>query len=210
VTKLHAKCKAKKEVKAKAAKDSTLAVADKCAESLARKQEKQELQLSAAEAKAAEAVAKAKELRAVASKTSVLTTEPVTPHSHKKSKGNAWAPSLCSAGSLIHQQSLQRKTISANKRVSVHSPLCFPISQQTTPGELLLPEGSYSSDSSGEVLVVGDDTSGDTNNDHKPISLTLTSCRDILFCDKQSVARAAEESLKFNILLKKIRENMTF
>jgi hypothetical protein len=187
-TKLHTKRKAKKEVKAKAAKDRTLAVAAKHAESLARKQEKQELQLSAAEAKAAKAVAKSDELRAVAAKTSVLTTEPVTPHLHKKSKGIARAPSPCSAGSLIHQQSPQQKTIFANKRVSVHSPLCFPVSQQTTPGELLLPEGSYSSDSSGDILVISNDTSGDTNNDNKPISLISTSCRDIIFPNKRSVA----------------------
>jgi hypothetical protein len=118
----------------------------------------------------------------------VLTTEGVTPHSHKKSKGNVRAPSLCSADSLIHQQSPQRKKISANKRVSVHSPYRFPVSQQTTPGELLLPEGSYLSDSSNDVLVISDDTSGDTNDDHKPISLILTSFQDILFCNKQSVA----------------------
>jgi hypothetical protein len=124
----------------------------------------------------------------VADNTSILTTEPVTPHSHQKSKGYAGAPSLCSAGSLIHQQSPQQKTISANKRVSVHSPLCFPVSQQTTPGELLLPEGSYLTDSGGDVLVIGNDTSGDTNDDHKPISLILTSCQDIRFCNKQSVA----------------------
>jgi hypothetical protein len=59
-TKLHAKHKAKKEVKAKAVKDRKLAVAAKCAESPARKQEKQELQLSAAEAKASKAVVNAK------------------------------------------------------------------------------------------------------------------------------------------------------
>ncbi len=89
-------------MKAKVAEDRKLAVAAKCAESLAKKQAKQELQLSAAEAKAAKAVAKAEELHAVAAKTSVLTTESVTPHSHKKSKGNDGALSLCSAGSLIH------------------------------------------------------------------------------------------------------------
>jgi hypothetical protein len=74
-TLVHAECKAKKEAKAKAAKDKKLAVPVRCTEVLAKKQEKQELLLSAAKTKAPKAVAKAEELHAAVDKTPVCTLQ---------------------------------------------------------------------------------------------------------------------------------------
>ncbi len=175
-------------MKAKAAEDRKLTVAANCAESLPKKQEKQELLLSAAEAKAAKAVAKAKELRSVVAKTSVLTTEPVTPHSHKKSKGNAGLL-LSTLRALSFTNSLCSRRGYLPSRELVSTPLSVSLlASRQLPGSFLSPEGSYLSDSSGDLLVVGNDASGDTDNDHEPISFILSSCRDILFWDKQSVA----------------------
>jgi hypothetical protein len=86
-TQVHAECKAEKEAKAKAAKDKKLAVAVCRIKALARKQEKQELLLSAAKAKDARAVAKAGELHAAMDKTLVGITAAASPHSHKRVKG---------------------------------------------------------------------------------------------------------------------------
>ncbi len=79
---------------------------------------------------------------------------------------------------FILQQSPQRKTVSANKRGSVHSPLHLPVCQ---PEEHLSSDGSYLLDSSRDkVLVVGEDT-----NDKLDTSFVLLSnCRDILLCNK--------------------------
>jgi hypothetical protein len=64
-TQVHAERKAKKEAKAKAAKDKKLAVVVRCTKVLAKMQKKQMLLLSAAKAKAAKAVTKDKGLRPV-------------------------------------------------------------------------------------------------------------------------------------------------
>ncbi len=171
-TQVHAERKTEKEVKAKVAEDKKLAVAVRRTELLARKQEKQEFLLSAAKAKAARAAAKAEKLRTAADKTLTLTTAAVSPHSHKKSKENAGAPSPGSVGSLILQRSPQQKTVSASKRVSVHSPFCPPIRHLSAAGEQFSSEGSYASDTSKEdSLAVGDNLSESTDSNLEPIVL---------------------------------------
>ncbi len=108
-------------------------------------------------------------------------------HSHKKSKRNAGAPSPCANGSLIFKQSPQRKMMSANKRVSVHSPLCLPVCQAE---ELLSSDGSYSLDSSkDEVLIVGIDTGKDTCNNLETSFVVSINCRNIVLCNKCLEAR---------------------
>jgi hypothetical protein len=127
-TQLQTECRATNEAKAKAAEGKKLAVATHRTEAQAKKQEKQEKLISSAKARASKAVTKAKELRIKLAET---ITTPVslhnpgagTPCSHKKSKGNAGIPSPCSGGPPVYQQSPQRKTTLANKRVSVNLPL---------------------------------------------------------------------------------------
>jgi hypothetical protein len=180
-TQEHAECKAKKEAKAKAAKNKKHAVAVRRTKALARKQEKQESLLSAAEAKAARAVAKAKELRAAADKTLVCTTAANSPHSHKKSKGNAGAPYPGLVGFPVLQWSPQQKTVSAYKRVSVHSPFCSLIRHLSAAGEHFSSEGSYALDTSkDDSLAVGNDLSESTDSNLEPILLISTSRRK--FC----------------------------
>ncbi len=117
--------------------------------------------------------------------------EPVTLHSHKKSKGNSGTPSLSLGGSLIHQSSPQRKTSSDKKQVNVHSPYCVPVRlPESSGGQLWSDEGSRSLSSSSGVLVVGEDTSNeDSEEDQEPLSLILTSHRDLLFRKRRAVAR---------------------
>jgi hypothetical protein len=110
-TQLNADWKSAKEAKEKLDKVKKLAATAKCADSIAKKQERQGALLSAAKAKAAKAVTKAEELRAAA----LNSAEPVTPHLHKKSKGNSGTPSSSSGASLIHQSSPQCKTASNKK-----------------------------------------------------------------------------------------------
>ncbi len=108
---MNADWKSAKEAKAKLAEVKKLAAAAKHADSIAKMQERQGFLLSAAKAKAAKAVAKAEELLAAA----LNSAEPVTPHLHKKSKGNLGTPSLSLGGSLIHHLSPQRRTSSDKK-----------------------------------------------------------------------------------------------
>jgi hypothetical protein len=173
-TQLNADRKSAKEAKAKLAEVKKIAATAKRADSIAKKQERQGALLSADKAKASKAVAKAEELGAAA----LISAEPVTPHLHKKSKGNAGTPSLSLGGSLIHQSSPQRKTSSDKKRVNVHSPYCVPVRlPESSGGQLWSDEGSCSSSSSGGILVVGEDTSDeDSEEDQEPLSLILTSC----------------------------------
>jgi hypothetical protein len=110
-TQLNAELKSAKEAKAKLAEVKKLAAAAKRANSIAKMQERQGFLLSAAKAKAAKAVAKAEELQAAA----LNSAKPVTPHLHKKSKGNSGTPSISSDGSLIHHLSPQRRTSSDKK-----------------------------------------------------------------------------------------------
>ncbi len=144
-----------------------------------------------AKTKAAKVVAKAKELctkLAEAAKAAVSppghSMEPAAAkknHSHIKSKGDAGAPSPCTTGSLILQYSPQRKTMLANKRVSIHSLLRFAVCQLE---ELLSSDGSYLSDSSGdEVLVVGKDAGKDTSNKPETSFVVSSNRRDILLCN---------------------------
>jgi hypothetical protein len=110
-----------------------------------------------------------------------------TPCSHKKSKGNAGIPSLCSGGPPVFQQSPQRKTKSANKRVSVYSPLRLPVRQLYTAGEDLSSEGSSSSDSSDDyVLLVGEDSSKSSGS----VSLINISHRNILYHKRRAEPRS--------------------
>jgi hypothetical protein len=83
-TQLNADWKSAKEAKAKLAEVKKLASTAKRTDSIAKKQERQGALLSGAKAKAAKAVAKAEELQAAA----LNSAEPVTPHLHKKSKGD--------------------------------------------------------------------------------------------------------------------------
>jgi hypothetical protein len=116
--------------------------------------------------------------------------EPVTPHLHKKSKGNLGTPSLSSGGSLIHQSSPQHKTSSNKKRVNIHSPYRIPVRlPESSGGQLWSDEGSRSSSSSSGVLVVGEDTSDeDSEEDQEPLSLILTSRQDLLVHKRHTVA----------------------
>jgi hypothetical protein len=186
-TQLNADRKSAKEAKAKLAKVKKLAAAVKRADSIAKKQERQGALLSAAKAKAAKAVTKAEELQAAA----LNSVEPVTPHSHKKSKGNLGTPSLSSGGSLIRQSSPQHKTSSNKKQVNVHSPYRVPVRlPESSGGQLWSDEGSRSSSSSGGVLVIGEDTSReDSKEDQEPLSLILTSHQDLLFRERHAVVR---------------------
>jgi hypothetical protein len=147
-TQLNVNWKSAKEAKAKLAEVKKLAATAKRADSIAKKQEKQGALLSAAKAKAAKAVTKAEELQAAA----LNSAEPVTPHSHKKSKGNLGTPSLSLGGSLIHQSSPQRKTSSNKKQVNVHSPYHIPVRlPESSRGQLWSNEGSRPSSSSGGI-----------------------------------------------------------
>jgi hypothetical protein len=151
-TQLNADRKSAKEAKAKLAEVKKLAAAAKCADFIAKMQERQGFLLSTAKAKAAKAVAKAEELRAAA----LNSAEPVTPHLHKKSKGNLGTPSLPSGGSLIHHSSPQHRMSSDKKRVNVHSPYHVPVRlPESSGGQLWSDEGCRSLSSSGGVLVVG-------------------------------------------------------
>jgi hypothetical protein len=187
-TQLQIKHRATKEAKVKAAEDKKLAIAGRRTEAQAKKQERQEKLISSAKARAAKAVAKADELHiklAETTKTPASLHGPgaSTPHSHKKSKRNAVIPSPCSGGPPVFQQSPQRKTTSANKRVSVYSPLRLPVPQLSTAGEDLSAKGSNSLDSNDDdVLLVGKDLSESSGRD----SLINTSCRDILYCKRRA------------------------
>jgi hypothetical protein len=178
-----------KEAKAKAAEGKKLTTVTCWSKTLAKKQENQAKLISSAKAKAAKVSAKAKELCFKLAKVTKATvsppgcpTDPVaaeTPHSHKKSKGNAGAPSPCTTGSFTLQQSPQRKTMLANKRVNVHSPICPPARQ---PEELLSSDSSYLLDSSGDKVPVVDK---DTDNKHETSFVAPSKHPDILLHDKR-------------------------
>jgi hypothetical protein len=190
-TQLQIKCRATKEAKAKAAEDKKLTVTAHRTEAQAKKQERQEKLISSAKARAAKAVTKANELRIKQAKTATTPTSlhgpgAGTPCSHEKSKGNTGISSLCSSGPPVFQQYPQRKITSANKRVSVYSQLRLPIRQLSTAREDLSSEGSNSSDSSDDdVLLVGKDSSKSSGSD----SLIYTSCRNILYCKRRAEPR---------------------
>jgi hypothetical protein len=105
-----------------------------------------------------------------------------TSHSHKKSKGNAGAPSPPSTGSYTPQQSPQQKMILANKRINIYSPFCLSAGQ---PEVLLSSDSSYSLDNSGDkVPLVGEDT----DYKHETSSVALRMHCDILLHGKHLVA----------------------
>ncbi len=143
-TQLQIERRATKEAKSKAAEDKKIAIATRRTEAQAKKQERQEKLISSAKARAAKAVAKADKLRIKLAKTATMPASlhgpgAGTPRSHKKSKGNAGIPSPCFGGPPVFQQSPQRKTTSANKRVCVYSPLQLPVCQLSTAGRTYLP-----------------------------------------------------------------------
>jgi hypothetical protein len=156
-----------------------------------KKQEKQVMLISSAKDKAAKASAKAKDLRTKLVEATKLAASPLvrsaelvssTSHSDKKSKGNAGAPSTRPTGSYTPQLSPQRKRMSANKRVNLHSTFRLSASQLEI---LLSSDSSYSSDTSGDKVPL---VSEDTDDKHKTSSVALRARCDILLHGKRSEA----------------------
>jgi hypothetical protein len=156
-TQLQAKHMAAKNGKANAVKDKKIIAAAHKAKTIAKKQERL---ISSAKAKAAKA-AKADKLhtkQAEATKAgtsltpqgrSMAPTLSIFSHSHKKSKGIAGAPSPVPTPAAGLKLSPQQKMTNANKRVSIQSPLWFPLRSS----EDLSISGSTTS-SSGEDKVL--------------------------------------------------------
>jgi hypothetical protein len=126
-TELAASRKMLKESKQKAADDKKLATAARKAANLAKKQERL---ISSTKAKASKATAKAEELRLKLAEVTIAGGPSASPladtsHSHKKRKETTDTSSVISSPAPSFLQSPQRKTFTANKRVSVHSPSRF-------------------------------------------------------------------------------------
>ncbi len=119
-TKTAAEHKAAKEAKQKEAKGKKAAAAACKADSLAKKQEKR---ISSAKAKASTAAAKAETLRSKLADMMKSAAVPEAVHHHKKSKGMLGTAPTNSLLAHTLPLSLQRKSMSARKRVSVQSPL---------------------------------------------------------------------------------------
>jgi hypothetical protein len=145
-----------KDAKAKVVEDRKIAVAARKAISSAK----------ATTAKAGSNVDKLCTKLAKATKGAAVLTPPgcgtapavfISPHSHshKKCKGITGSPSSVRPPAVCPKLSLQQKTAAATKRVSIQSPLQFPL---CSPEDLSSTERSTSSSGDDNEMLVGKDT----------------------------------------------------
>ncbi len=166
-TQVQVERKVERAIKLKAKEDEKLTTAPR---KIKLKVEKQEKAILLAKERAAKATACAELMRLKLDKAKkgnannagipIIYAPPESAHSHKKSKGTSSSLTVSGAKQQRLYQSPQRKTATANKRVSVCSPTSFQ-------AEVLSVSSNSKFDSIiAGVLTIGDDTSSEGEDDN--------------------------------------------